>query len=163
MVTTLDILSQPHNHDQNLRLYVIGTTPERTRRVLEIACALARDLDAKLSVLVAQPVPYPLPLDHPPVHADFIEGAWSQLARGQGIDTGIDANVTVCLCRDRDETVRQRLAAGSIVLIGIRRRWLQSAEHILARMLRRDGHRVILVDTKPGTLGSSIVRMQSSR
>jgi hypothetical protein len=159
VVTTLDILSQPHNHDQNLRLYVIGTTPERTRRVLEIACALARDLDAKLSVLVAQPVPYPLPLDQPPVHADFIEGAWSQLARGQGIDT----NVTVCLCRDRDETVRQRLAAGSIVLIGIRRRWLRSAEHILARMLRRDGHRVILVDTKPGTLRSSIVRMQSSR
>ena len=147
------------SQDPHLEVYVVFTTPERTRTALQVANELARGLGARLTLLVAQTVPYPLPLDRPAVRADFTERALSQLAGGQDVDT----RVNVYLCRDRDQTVRRELAADSIVLIGTRARWLRHAERKLAGLLRRDGHHVILVETnKLQPIGPAMARMQSS-
>jgi hypothetical protein len=135
-------LSHPSvGRGSNLRLYIVGTTPQGTEWVLRHASLLARDLSARLTLLVAQVVPFPLPLDCPPVPLDWVEQGWSQLAGRQAIDT----QVRVCLCRDRNQTVRHELAAGSIVLIGLRDGWFSIAERILALRLRLDGHHVILL------------------
>ena len=148
------------SRDPHLEVYVVFTTPERTKAALQVANRLARGLGARLTLLVAQIVSYPLPLDRPPVHADFTERTLSQLASGQDVDT----SVKVYLCRDRDVTLRQELAADSLVLIGTRTRWLRDAGRKLAGLLRRDGHQVILVETnRLHVIGPAMVRMQSSR
>jgi len=143
-----------------LDVYVVFTTPERTKTALQVASGMARCLGARLTLLVAQIVSYPLPLDRPPVQTDFTERALSQLASGQDVDT----SVKVYLCRDREQTVRQELAADSIVVIGTRARWLSRAERKLARLLKHDGHYVILVETnKLHAIGPAMVKIQSIR
>ena len=128
----------------NLRLYVVFTTLEGTKAALQVANGLARDLAAKVTLVVLQIVPYPLPLDRPPVHSKVAEKPLSELASGQGADI----SVSVYLCRDREETLRQKLPADSVVLIGTRRRWLDFAERALAGRLRHDGHHVIVVEPR---------------
>ena len=157
----LEITFPPaRSQDPQLDVYVVYTTPERTKVALRVANGLARGLGARLTLLVAQIVQYPLPLDRPPVQADFTERALSELASGQDVDT----NVKVYLCRDRDETVRHELTAESVVLIGSGAQWWHRAERRLAARLRHDGHHVILVgNNKLHAVGPAVVRMQSSR
>ena len=95
----------------------------------------------RLVILAAQIVPFPLDLEHPPVSADFAREELSELAYEQGMDVA----VKISLCRDRVETIRKSLPPGSLVLIGARRRWWPNRERALARVLRRDGHRVLLI------------------
>jgi len=45
------------SQDPHLEVYVVFTTPERTRTALQVANELARGLGAKLTLLVAQIVP----------------------------------------------------------------------------------------------------------
>jgi hypothetical protein len=87
-------------------------------------------------------VPYPLPLEHPPVAAEFTERALSQLASGQELEV----TIKVYLCRDRNETIRRALTPDSFVVIGTQKRWWLNRDKMLARLLRRDGHSVIVVD-----------------
>ena len=127
----------------DLQLYVIFTDLPATNLALEAANQLAHDLDARVTVLVAQVVPYPLAPECPPVSVRFTEQVLSRLVRDRELET----TVHVYLCRDRDETIRQALLPESIVVVGSRKRWWRKAEKALARVLRRDGHHVILFDT----------------
>jgi hypothetical protein len=90
--------------------------------------------------MAAQVVPYPLSLEQPPVSVDFIEQTLVSLASEQEIATAVE----LYLCRDRNETIRQVLKPESIVVIAARWRWWPTAEKHLAKLLRKDGHRVIL-------------------
>jgi hypothetical protein len=56
--------------------------------------------------------------------------------------------VFLYLCRDRDETIRQVLRPESVVVIGRSKWWWPTEENHLARILRRDGHRVIQAHLK---------------
>ena len=127
--------------DPNLQLCVIFTNAEGTKGALRAANCLAHDLDTRVVLLVPQMVPYPLPLEHPPVSAEFTERALSRFASEQELEVSIK----VYLCRDRNETIRRALAPDSFVVIGTQKRWWPSRDKMLARLLRRDGHSVILV------------------
>jgi len=126
----------------SLQLYVVFTNLAATRRALQIANSLAYDLGARLTLLVAQVVPYPLPLECPAVCIGFTEQILSELA------SQVEADITVnlYLCRDRNEAIREALRPGSIVVIGSRKRWWPNKERILARLLRRDGHNVVVIE-----------------
>ena len=126
-------------------LYVIFNDPKRTRAALSKAVLLAHGLQARLVLLAAQVVPYPLPLDKPPVSNEHIEATLSQLAADQEMHTFLK----VYLCRDRDDTICHALPPDSLVVIGAKRRWWPDKEKSLARRLRREGHDVIVV---PDTL-----------
>jgi hypothetical protein len=121
---------------------VIFTNAEGTKGALKAANCLAHDLDTRVELLVPQVVPYPLPLEHPPVAAEFTERALSQLASEQELEV----TIKVYLCRDRNETVRRALTPDSFVVIGTQKRWWLNRDKMLARLLRRDGHSVIVVD-----------------
>ena len=143
-----------------LRFYVVFTTPAATKVALGVANGLAHNLGARLILLVAQVVPFPLPLDRPPVHEAITSEVLSRLVSDKQVDT----SVQVYLCRDRNETVRQELAAESIVLVGTRGRWLRRAEWALAKQLRNDGHHVILVaNDETHALEAGMERVQPSR
>ncbi|MBZ5607335.1 MAG: universal stress protein [Acidobacteriia bacterium] len=138
------IAAPVEERDRRLQLYVIFTDFERTQKALDAAHELARDLEARLVLLAAQVVPYPLPLESPPVSEQFTESIMSRLLREQ--EAEIEARIY--LCRDRDQTIRRALGADSLVVIGTRGRWWPGGERKLARLLRRDGHHVILLDAK---------------
>jgi hypothetical protein len=123
-----------------LPLHVIFTHPEGTRRALQAACLLGQGLQARPALIAAEVVPYPLPLESPAVPIRVTEQRLSAIAVGHE-----ETSVRVYLCRDRNEAIRRALPPKSIVLIGGRRRWWPAGEQVLARVLRRDGHKVIFV------------------
>jgi hypothetical protein len=61
-----------------LRLYVVYTDLEATKSAFGTATFLARDLNARLVLLIPKVVPYPLPLEAPPVHGEFTDRLLSQ-------------------------------------------------------------------------------------
>lgn len=126
-----------------LNVHVIFTNAESTRTALRAAGKLARDLGARVTVLVAQVVPYPLPLERPPVAIQFTEQALLRMVSEEEVETAIE----VRLCRDSEETIREALAPESVVVMSRRRRWWPIREWMLAWRLRRDGHHVIYADS----------------
>ena len=128
----------------NLDIHVIFTNLADTQATLKAAGGLARDLHARVTILAAQVVPYPLPLDRPPVPIEFTEQALGRMAKEQDVEV----TVKVYLCRDQRETIRQALQPDSVVVIGGRKRWWPTAEQSLAGILKRDGHRVVLVQPR---------------
>jgi hypothetical protein len=120
-----------------LEIFVIFTTLKQTLATLRSAHTLAANLNAKITILAAQVVPYPLPLDQPPVPVSFIE---QELSAAAG---DLETAINVYLCRDRVKTIRQVLRHGSLVLIGGRKHWWPTADQRLVRKLTGDGHRVL--------------------
>jgi hypothetical protein len=127
-----------------LEVSVVFTSAAETVAALKRAAALASRLDARITLLVMQIVPYPLALERPPVPSDFNEKRLEAIAKA----SSVDATVRVYLCRDRMETLSAVLKPGSLVVVGGRRRWWPTAEQKLARRLRRAGHDVILAETE---------------
>ncbi|MCU1235869.1 MAG: hypothetical protein JWP63_3836 [Candidatus Solibacter sp.] len=126
--------------DPKLQLYVVYTDRQATTAALKTAAQLVRGLRARIVLLVAYVVPYPLPLENPDVPAEFTTGALSQLAG----EHGGDVSVQLYLCRDREQTVCNELRAASLVVIGRRTHWWSNRTPPLARILKREGHDVIL-------------------
>jgi hypothetical protein len=124
------------------RIYVIFTNKAGTKAALSAASRLARGLDLPLSLLAARQVPYPLPLENPPVGIEFIESAMRELVSGQ------DPEITVhiLLCRERDEALRDALGPDALVVLGTGNSWWKSRYRHLARCLKADGRRLILID-----------------
>lgn len=122
-----------------LNISVIFTTVESTLAALKHAGVLAANLGARITLVVPQVVPYPLPLDGPPVSMDVNERRFRVIA-GQSM---VETRVTVYLCRDRLETAKAVLRPHSLVVVGGRKTWLSTPEKRLAAELRHAGHEVI--------------------
>jgi hypothetical protein len=127
---------------EKLDLKIVLTELRTAKALLAAACACARDLDARIAVVAAQVVPYPLPLEKPPVNTGVMQATLGSLAA----ELPLEAGVHIYLCRDRWQTIRQVLPRESTVIVGgWKRWWWPSCEQRLARLLRRDGHRVIFM------------------
>ena len=135
--------SLPSGRGPRLNVNVIFTSLKGTRAALQAAEKLACDLGARVTVLAAQVVPYPLPLERPPIAIEFTQQALLRIVSEEEVEIAIE----VRLCRDREETIREALAPESVVVVGGRRRWWPVRERMLAWRLRRDGHHVIYADS----------------
>ena len=136
------VCSPSRSEERSLGLYVIFPDLEATRQAVNAAGSLARDLGACPVLVMAQVVPYPLPLDCSPLASEFMECLIGQLAGEQA--TSVWAHVH--LCRDRNETIRRALGPGSLVVIGVRTRWWRNPDRMLTAALRKDGHHVIPIE-----------------
>ena len=125
-----------------LNIAVIFTSIESTLSALRRAGALANRPHACITLVVTQVVPYPLPLNRPPVSPDFRERHFRVLAE----DSAVETTVRIYLCRDRVETLRKVLKPHSLVVIGGCRSWWPTPENRLARQLRRSGHEVVFAE-----------------
>ena len=94
--------------------------------------------------MVPQVVPYPLPLETPPVLVEFNENRFRVMASESPVET----SVQVYLCRDRVEMLLHMLSPSSLVVIGGRKKWWPTSEKLMARRLRQAGHKVILMETE---------------
>jgi len=130
--------------ESRLNISVIFTSVDATLAALRQAGDLASRLGAKITIVVPQVVPFPLPLTSPPVLLDFNERRFRVIAKQSPVET----RVLLYLCRDQWETLDAALDAHSLVVVGGRKRWWPTREKRLARHLRRAGHEVILTETE---------------
>ena len=130
--------------DQQLNIAVVFTSVESTLAALKEAGNLANSLGARIKLVVPQVVPYPLPLETPPVLVEFNENRFRVMASESPVET----SVQIYLCRDRFETLTSVLKPGSIVVVGGRKRWWPTKDELLARQLRRAGYEVLFKETK---------------
>jgi len=130
--------------EQELNISVVATTFEATAIALKKAGVLANRLGARISLTVPQVVPFPLPLESPPVLIEFNEHRYLSIARENCVET----SVHIFLCRDRVETLMSVLKPRSLVVLGGRKQWWPTGERRLAWKLRKAGHEVILIETE---------------
>jgi hypothetical protein len=130
----------PSDDGPKLDLKVIFTDLPKTAAALATARTMARGLDARITLIAAQVVPYPRPLADPDVPVEFTRKLMETVA------TGESTTVEILLCRDRYETIRHALPQDSVVILGTRKRhWWPSWERRLASMLHQDGRRVLVI------------------
>jgi hypothetical protein len=129
---------------QRLNIAVVFTSVESTLAALKEAGNLANSLGARITLVVPQIVPYPLPLESPPVLVEFNENRFRVMATKSPVET----SVHIYLCRDRFQTLTSVLKPGSIVVLGGRKRWWPTKDERLARQLRRAGYEVLFKETK---------------
>ena len=127
-----------------LEVAVVFTSVEATVAALKRAGILASRLNGRIALLVPQLVPYPLPLESPPVLLDFNERRFRVIAS----ECLVETSVRIYLCRDPLETLTAVLAPRSLVVIGGPKRWWPTREKSLTRKLRHAGHEVIFAETE---------------
>jgi hypothetical protein len=131
---------------EQLEITVLFTDIRHTLEALRSAGQLAQGLHSRIRLLVPQVVPYPLPLDSPPVMLEFAEHHFRVIATKQAAGNRlIDTRVEIYLCRDVDEMLDQALKPKSMIVVGGAKRFWFTSEKRLARRLRRKGHEVIFV------------------
>ena len=140
-------LGRPPSFEQTeteLNVAVVFTSVKGTFSALRKAAALVNRLNARITLSVAQVVPYPLSLDHPPVPSDWNERRLQEIASANGA-----SHVNLYLCRDPFETLQVVLKPHSLIVIGGRkRRGLATREQRLAGRFQRAGHEVIFIETE---------------
>jgi hypothetical protein len=127
--------------DSKLDISVVFTSVDATLTALKEAANLAGSLGGRITLIVPQIVPYPLPLTSPPVLVDFSERRLRVIANNCRVET----RVSIYLCRDPLETLNSVLKPHSLVVVGSRKRWW-TAEKRLAAKLRRAGHEVVITE-----------------
>jgi hypothetical protein len=128
--------------DSKLDISVVFTSVDATLTALKEAGDLASRLGGRITLIVPQIVPYPLPLTSPPVLVDFNERRLRVIASNCRVET----RVSIYLCRDPLETLKSVLKPHSLVVVGSRKRWWPTAEKRLAAELRRAGHEVVVTE-----------------
>jgi hypothetical protein len=137
--------------DRELEITVIFTSAEATVAAIDRAGALLNGLNGRISLVAAQSVPYPLPLERPPVLLDFNKRRLIEIASESPVKT----TVHLYLCRWRMETLASVLKPGSVVVIGGRKRWWLTWERSLARKLECSGFPVIFLEPPEGPRAAS--------
>jgi hypothetical protein len=134
----------PRQSEPKLNIAVVFTSVDATLAALRQAGTLAAALGARILLMVPQVVPFPLPLESPPVLLDFNERRFHVI----GAQSVVETVVRIYLCRDGWETVATHLSPRSLVVIGGRRRWWPTRPKRLASKLAHAGHEVIFAETE---------------
>jgi len=123
-----------------LSIVVPYTTPELTRAALRHSAA-CKDLDVRVFLVDVQVVPFPCPLDQPPINKEHTKH------RLQGFlnEDGLSGDAAVLYARNWLEAFRKLLGPHSVVVLATRRRWWPTRERKLARALKKAGHHVMLL------------------
>lgn len=132
----------PEESDSKLEISVVFTSVDATLAALKEAGNLAENLGARITLIVPQIVPYPLPLTSPPVLVDFNERRLRVIASHCRVET----RVSIYLCREPLETLKSVLRPASLVVVGTRKRWWPTAEKRLAAKLRQAGYEVVVTE-----------------
>jgi hypothetical protein len=130
--------------EAGLNIWVVFTSMDLMLSALKEAGRLAGTLGARITILVPQIVPFPVPLESPPVLLDWNERRFRLIAEQSPVET----TVRIYLCRDRLWTLESVLNSRSVVVVGSRKTRWPTWERRLARRLRKRGHEVIVAETE---------------
>jgi hypothetical protein len=141
--TGFEEIEQPRPSDVAvgaLWILIPYTTPELTRAALRHA-GVCSDLDVHVMLVDIQVVPFPCPLDQPPVNKEFSEKRLRELLKA----SGLPGRVAVFYSRDWLESFKSVLEPSSLVILASKKRWWPTREEKLARTLIKSGHQVMLL------------------
>ncbi|HLH18326.1 MAG TPA: hypothetical protein VKX45_13980 [Bryobacteraceae bacterium] len=124
-----------------LEVAIPYTYPEETRAALERTVGLTAGLNARISLVAVQPIPYPAAFGCPVSTHGFLVARLLELSNA----CPLPVTPVVVQARSREEGLRYTLRPGSTVLLAARKRWWRTAEERLARRLAAAGHRVALI------------------
>ena len=130
--------------DSELSVFVVFTSMNWTLRALEKARGIAKPLGARVVAVAVQVVPYPLPLDRPPVPMEFVIRRFEEKTAEFPEGTKISA----CLCRDPLVALKRVLKRNCPVIMGVRKTMWPNRDKRLAGKLKRAGYGIILVETE---------------
>jgi hypothetical protein len=131
--------------DSAFEVVVVFTDVSETLVALGSAARLAHGLGARIRLVAPQIVPFPAPLEQPPVDPRFAERKFRVIAEQSQVDMMVD----IRLCRDWEAGVLHSVKPGSIVVLGAAKSWWRSRkQRRLARTLRHRGHQVILSESE---------------
>src|SRR5262245_60445212 len=133
-------LRRPSDGTASLTVVIPYTTPELTKAALRHA-GVCTDLNVHVSLVDIQIVPFPCPLDQPPIDKEFSE----QRLRDLLMESQLPGSAEVLYARDWLDGFRRVLEPKSLVILGTKRRWLRTREEKLARALVNEGHQVMLL------------------
>ena len=136
----IDRPRKPENPAGALSVIVPYTTPELTRAALRHA-AVCTDLNVYACVVDVQVVPFPCPIDQPPINKDHSRRKLQDLLS----ESGLPGEVAVVYTRDWIEGYSRVLQEKSLVIVATRKRWWVTREMKLARGLTNAGHQVMLL------------------
>jgi hypothetical protein len=125
-----------------IHVTVLSTTDRETSAALAAAGTLARDLDADIRLVAFIIVPFPLELTQPPIPASFTINRSTTLAR----NLNIEMQLQICYCREVAGALGVCLGVKSLVIMGRQRRWWSWWETRLTRLVRSQGHQIVVVD-----------------
>jgi hypothetical protein len=129
---------------RRLRIYVVATTDEGTRAALLAARSFGADSDPDVVLLVPHAVPYPQPLDCPPVPVAFTIERFERLAN----DAKAEVLIRVCVARPGELMLEPAVPEDAVLLVGgTRGRWWRSREQRLAGRFADKGHCALFVGT----------------
>ena len=134
--------SVPAVTDPRLNIFVVFTSVDATKAALRTAGRMADYLEGRITLLVPETVPWPLPLNKPPVLHRWKQRQFRALAA----QSSVPAEIRFYLCRDWYETLSRILKPHSLLVIGGKKRWWPTSEGRLAARLRKLGHEVILTE-----------------
>ena len=123
-----------------LRVVVPYTTPDLTRAALRHA-GVCTDLDVRVRLVDIQIVPFPCPLNRPPINKDFSEERLRTLLD----QSELHGNVAVLYTRGWLEGFKKVMEPGSLVILVAKKRWWPTREERLARTLMKAGYDVMLL------------------
>src|SRR5215469_4907991 len=106
----------------DLCITVLFSDPRRTRWALTSGMKLAQDLNASFQIVALRVVPYPLPLDKPPIPRAFTEQQILELTK----DLPIPVTVHIYDCRNPETTLLEVLPPASVLIAGLRKTWWPS-------------------------------------
>jgi hypothetical protein len=135
-------LPSTEEQESSLNITVIFTSVGATIAALKRAGNLAASLGVRITLMVPQIVPYPLPLTSPPVLLEFQEKRFREMAS----KSPVEIQVQLYLCRDPLNALKTALRPHSLLVVGGRRRWWPTREKSWARQLRSAGHEVIFTE-----------------
>jgi hypothetical protein len=127
--------------DNRLEVIVVFTDTPCTLSALKTAAAMARDLNSRIRLIVAQVVPHALPLDEPPIPQEFTQRRIRTLAMGSSIETKVE----IYMCRNGATDLLHILKPHSLVVLGAKHSWWPSRTWRLANLLMKAGHQVMVV------------------
>jgi hypothetical protein len=128
-------------------LTVLATSLEGTIAALRAARDLTANLEARITLLTVEEVPFRLPLECPLVPLEFREQWATFLLTKAGVVEEATI-VRICLCRNRSIALRDCLPPHSVVVLGGNRNWWSFRERKLVGQLHRLGHRAIFVEAE---------------
>jgi hypothetical protein len=123
---------------------VLYTSQSGTLAALKVASRLGLSLRTCPRVLRVYAVPYTVPLEKPVVATDFLEEQIRALAR----ESPTEFTARIYLCREPRWTLRELFPPHSKIVIAGKKRWWPTKEQRWARLLRKEGHEVIFVNSE---------------
>ena len=117
------------------------TTPQLTREALRYAGVCIDALNVRVHLIDVHAVPFPCPMDCPPVSKEHSERRLLELAH----QSRLPGRAHVVYARDQFQGLLGALPPKSLVVLATKKRWWPTKETKLARFLTGAGHEVMLL------------------